>query len=244
MPAGAGGRRAGFIGAASGAARCLFPEHGACAAGREGSTPEDTYLPVSIERVRVYADVPHRERLLVLAERSSCDARAGSFRVNLRLLSEEGQVIADVTAMEAQRVARHDAAETRSSLYTLRWVAEAAVREPSGIPRLRQENWIVFADGSGVGDTLAEALIFGGGVCTLVRPGKEFAQTGAREYAIRPEVRDDLDELLRQSGTPTAVVHLWSLRGESPQNADAGTASRPGGGQRVCSLDRAGGDGG
>lgn len=191
----------------------------------EGFEAEDTYLPVSIARVQVYGDVPKDERLWVVAERSSCDAKAGSFGVNLRLLNEAGELIAAITEMEVQRVARRDLAEVRSSLYRLRWIAEAAVQEPAGIPRLRQENWIVFADECGVGDTLAEALTFGGGTCTLVRPGNAFAQTGEREYTVRPQGRVDLDELLqavtRHSGAPTAVVHLWSLRGESPEDADA-----------------------
>jgi NADPH:quinone reductase-like Zn-dependent oxidoreductase len=193
----------------------------------EGFDAEDTYLPVSIARVRVYGEVPRGERLLAVAELANCDAKAGSFRVNVRLLSEAGGLIATITEMEVQRVAERELTESRSSLYTLCWVAEAAMREPAGIPRLREEKWIVFADGCGVGKAVEEALLFGGGSCTLVRPGDVFAQTGEREYTVRPQVRADLDELLRvvarKAGTPTAVVHLWSLRKGSPETADART---------------------
>ncbi len=187
----------------------------------------DTYLPVSIRRVQVYGDVPGETALITVAELASCDAKTGTFRVNLRLLSEAGEVIAEIAEMEVQRVARQNRAAAGTSLYTLRWVEEAAGREPVGIPRLRQEKWLVFADGCGVGDAVAEALTFGGGTCTLVRPGKAFAQTGEREYTVRPEVRADLDELLgivtRQKGAPTAVVHLWSVQGARREESDAAT---------------------
>lgn len=189
----------------------------------EGFDAEDTYLPVSIERVEVVGAVPVHEPLFVAAERAGCDRKAGSFRVHLRLVNESGVVIAVVTAMEVQKVAQREGA--RSSLYTLRWVAEPGVREPAGIPQLRQENWIVFADERGVADAMAEALTFGGGTCTLVRPGAAFERTAERAYTVRPQVRADLDALLeavvRESGTPTAVVHLWSVRGESPADAAA-----------------------
>ncbi|MGA8529306.1 MAG: type I polyketide synthase, partial [Acidobacteriaceae bacterium] len=155
----------------------------------DGFHAGDTYLPVSIQRVQVYRDVQSGERLVAAAELASRDGRTGSFRVNLRLLSEAGEVIAEITEMEAQRVAQQEGAEPRSWLYPVRWVAEPPLREPSGLPRLREESWIVFADGCGVGDAIAEMLTLGGGTCTRVRPGKAFTQTGEHEYTVRPEVR-------------------------------------------------------
>jgi acyl transferase domain-containing protein/NAD(P)-dependent dehydrogenase (short-subunit alcohol dehydrogenase family) len=196
----------------------------------------DTYLPVSIKRIRVYADLLKEDRLYAAAELAKSDAIAGSFSVNLRLLNESGAVLAEVLEMEAQRVAHLDALASSSSLYTVRWVATPQLREPAMIPNLKQENWIVFADSCGLAETIREMVEFGGGSCALVRPGDCFAELAARQYTVRPDSREDLDELLAsvvREKEPTAVVHSWSVRAELPEAADG---HLPVGGQAFGSM--------
>jgi acyl transferase domain-containing protein/NADPH:quinone reductase-like Zn-dependent oxidoreductase/NADP-dependent 3-hydroxy acid dehydrogenase YdfG len=191
---------------------------------RDGFESGDTYLPVSIGRVQVHADLLTEDRLYAAAELAKCDAATGSFSVNLRLLNERGIVLAEVAEMKVQRVAHQDALGPLSSLYTLRWVAEPPVREPAVLPNLRPENWIIFADSCGVAENIREMLAFGGGSCTLVRPGESFLQVAEKEYTVRPDSRRDLDELLtevaQKNGPPTAMVHLWAVRDGAPEDAD------------------------
>ncbi len=143
---------------------------------REGFENGDTYLPVSIKRIQVYADLSQQERLYSAAELAASDIAAGSFSVNLRLMNESGDVLAEVTEMEAQRVAHQDAADSSSSLYSVRWVAEPHLREPAKIPNLARENWVIFADSCGLAETIRKMVEFGGGSCSVVRPGKAFEE--------------------------------------------------------------------
>jgi acyl transferase domain-containing protein/NADPH:quinone reductase-like Zn-dependent oxidoreductase/NADP-dependent 3-hydroxy acid dehydrogenase YdfG len=184
----------------------------------------DTYLPVSIRQFEVYRELPKDERLFAVAELAGSDPETSTFRANLRLVSERGEVIAEATEMGAQRVARQDLPTSRSCLYTLRWVAEPTVREPAAMTKLQHENWIVFANSCGVADAMCGVLESAGGTCTVVRPGNCFARLADREYQVRPDSHAELDglvkEIARTTGKPTAVVHLWSVRDALPEGED------------------------
>ncbi len=193
----------------------------------DGFDVADTYLPVSIRELRLYAELPKGERLLVTAELSGCDREAGSFRANLCLLSERGTMIAEIIDMAAQRVARLDSSESRSSMYTIGWTAQPSLPQPDASPKMQQENWVVFADACGVADAICEALSLAGGSYSIVRPGNDFSQISKNEYRIRPDSRAQLEQLFteitRTAGAPTSVVHLWSIR-ELPQEGESGTS--------------------
>ncbi|ASO20820.1 hybrid polyketide synthase/nonribosomal peptide synthetase FtdB [Actinoalloteichus hoggarensis] len=78
-------------------------------------------------------------------------------------------------------------------------------------------DWLVFADGGGVADALAELVTARGGRCHLVRPGDEYALApDRRESVVHPGSREDLARLfheLRDGGVPSfgTIVHLWNL---------------------------------
>ena len=75
-------------------------------------------------------------------------------------------------------------------------------------------HWILFVDGQGVGERLAEVLSEGGTPVTVVVPGEEFVSTGAHRYQVNPTRAEDFERLWRAvadaGGTPKAV-HLWNL---------------------------------
>ena len=74
--------------------------------------------------------------------------------------------------------------------------------------------WLVFADGTGLGEDLAAQLGAKGEICTLVFPGDAFQRISEDVYVINPARAEDAHRLLAEtSGSEfwRGVVHLWSL---------------------------------
>jgi len=76
-------------------------------------------------------------------------------------------------------------------------------------------NWLIFADGHGIGAALAERLTAAGHEVALVRPGAAFSQQELRRYQIAPDNPDDyrrlLSELDSQALFPQRILHLWAV---------------------------------
>ncbi|MFJ2894909.1 amino acid adenylation domain-containing protein [Streptomyces sp. NPDC087218] len=80
-------------------------------------------------------------------------------------------------------------------------------------------DWLVFADGRGVGDALSALLTERGERCRLVRPGDAYRKgDDGREFTVAPDSAADLERLLtdladgEEGTTPVGtVVHLWNL---------------------------------
>ncbi|HEV7587201.1 MAG TPA: beta-ketoacyl synthase N-terminal-like domain-containing protein [Longimicrobium sp.] len=108
-------------------------------------------------------------------------------------------------------------------LYLPAWKRVPAVR-PAADDGAR---WIVFHDGTALGDGVVTELRAHGRDAVVVRPGERFAKTGEGEYTLRPDTRHDYDNLVaaltsvaetagsgdgqaRVAG-PLSAIHLWAL---------------------------------
>jgi phthiocerol/phenolphthiocerol synthesis type-I polyketide synthase E len=86
--------------------------------------------------------------------------------------------------------------------------------QPEAVSKPR--SWLLFLDGLGVGERLAERLAFQGLAVDTVLPGSRLARLGARAWTIdpRPEsFRGLVAELCAEGRPPQAVVHLRGLGG-------------------------------
>ncbi|MBR8641366.1 SDR family NAD(P)-dependent oxidoreductase [Streptomyces tuirus] len=91
-------------------------------------------------------------------------------------------------------------------------VWEQAPAEEGGTPA---GPFLVYADGTGIGQRLVEKLAAVGPTVT-VTTGAEYARTGPTSFAIRPGERGDQQRLfadLPEHLRPRTVVHLWSVTG-------------------------------
>ncbi len=74
--------------------------------------------------------------------------------------------------------------------------------------------WLVFADGQGPGDSLADALAARGEPVVRVRRGTSFSRVDDRQYTVHPGRAEDYRALLNgiaASGfVPRSILHLWS----------------------------------
>ncbi|MFO7679635.1 MAG: SDR family NAD(P)-dependent oxidoreductase, partial [Chloroflexota bacterium] len=76
-------------------------------------------------------------------------------------------------------------------------------------------NWLIFADGYGLGQALGDRLTADGHDVVLVDPGAAFAQPEMRRYQIAPDNPDHyrqlLSELHSQELFPQRILHLWTV---------------------------------
>src|SRR6266568_167596 len=83
------------------------------------------------------------------------------------------------------------------------------------IVSLGQERWLVFLDETGLGSEIAKQLRTAGRAVLVVAAGETYERRHNDSYLIRPGVRGDYDEMLKDmvksEHRPTQVLHLWSI---------------------------------
>ena len=88
-------------------------------------------------------------------------------------------------------------------------------------PPVGQACWLLFLDETGVGSEISKQLKKAGHEVLEVVTGNKYKRKHNSSYAIRPGVRDDYDELLKDIvknvHPPTRILHLWPVT-----NATAG----------------------
>ncbi len=98
-------------------------------------------------------------------------------------------------------------------VYELKW--KRAAKNESQSPQQSNGTWLVFADKSGVGTTLATLLRQRGHHCTLVQPGGEFAQMEPAHYRIDPTNGDDyrrlFEQLFKSGQACQGIFNLFTL---------------------------------
>jgi acyl transferase domain-containing protein len=85
-----------------------------------------------------------------------------------------------------------------------------------------EKSWLVFKDGSGVGDALLSRLRALGARCRVVSRGERFEFDGQDAFTLRPGALDDWKELLAACADsfPERVVYLWNLDDEAGMEAN------------------------
>jgi len=92
-------------------------------------------------------------------------------------------------------------------------------------PPVEPAEWLVLADGAGIGGRLAGRLESLGHTVVVAEAGDRFARVGDRGYTVRPGSAEDLAALratLHAEGTrPRGIVHLWGIDPEGAAGAHA-----------------------
>ena len=91
-------------------------------------------------------------------------------------------------------------------LYEVEWQPKPS-QPGSHLP----QNWLVFAEGQGIGQQLAQHLQTQGDRCTLVYPGKDYEQVDAQTFKLNPAQPEHFQQLLSAVPDCQGIVHLWSL---------------------------------
>jgi hypothetical protein len=231
----------------------------------------ETYVPVGLGRVRVLGRATDcRAAWCHAAVRAG--ARASSLEADVLLFDESGRAVLELGGVRLQRLSgdllRHNS-EGRGRegatagaahegvadwLYELRW--RLAETKDDGAGRgealTAPGAWVIFADGRGVGDAVADGLRARGSRCVVVRKGEGYGRGGDGEYLINPARVEDYERLFNEAFAPsrparTGLLHLWSMDDGAEPADDFAAQGRADGCQSILylvqALDRVGGAG-
>jgi acyl transferase domain-containing protein/NADPH:quinone reductase-like Zn-dependent oxidoreductase/NADP-dependent 3-hydroxy acid dehydrogenase YdfG len=191
--------------------------------GVDAMAEDEVLLPVNIERIRIWREVPttfwsHSSL------RATSDSEARTFTLDLQVYDPEGSVLGEIAGLQFKCVKREALNRTLAAgapdwLFEILWreTPPAGKATPEDTDPLSQAgSWLILEDEQGVGASMQKLLTSTGQRCILVRPGPSFVRQGDDEFSLNPANRGDFEHLLREAKITAAkplrgVLHLWTL---------------------------------
>ena len=102
----------------------------------------------------------------------------------------------------------------KDCFYEIEWQLKKLKQSELKIVDREQYNWLIFADDSGLGSTLANLLEESGQKCVLVYAGKTYKNFDKHKRQISPTKLVDYQRLLQEISCER-IVYLWSLDSNS-----------------------------
>lgn len=211
------------------------------AAAVDQGEKEGTFVPVKIDRVRVYRR-PAPEVLCRSRVRTGADSARSAITADIELFTPDGEIIAAVEGLCLRRVSRAMIArrihkDVGEWMYEVQWQAKQRTAPAWAGQPDQPGTWLILADAQGVGAKLAEKLRLHEQRCVLVAAGDTFQRVADDQYCVRPTEPEDMRRLLAEClgdefPACRGVVHLWSLDGAQAQ--PAGAESLLDGEAKVC----------
>lgn len=189
----------------------------------------DIYLPIAIERLKVYHTAPHQ--LWTEVEISKPTANPQTLTGEIRLLNEQGIVVAEVEGLILFRTSPQALVKTIEPdidhwLYQIHWQPQVAAPQiklrkngemgeggdggTEGLGDFKNEksssesatppgNWLLFAPSREIGQDLVESLNQQGQQSILVTPGANYQQLSPQHYQVNPIDGSDFLRLCQES---------------------------------------------
>jgi acyl transferase domain-containing protein/NADPH:quinone reductase-like Zn-dependent oxidoreductase/acyl carrier protein len=183
---------------------------------------EHAYLPVRIERFRLYRSSVLPRWSHVQLRPSTAEADAAKLLADVRLIDAAGNLISEASGLELQRVPtvllrRMFKQDLANWLYQVDWKASelpsgAEAPASGGAPG----KWLLFAKGSPLIQSLRARLEAAGDACEIIEPGEKYerAKPGG-SWSVEPGTLFDFQQLMHEIGGRSqkikGVVYLWGL---------------------------------
>jgi acyl transferase domain-containing protein/NADPH:quinone reductase-like Zn-dependent oxidoreductase/acyl carrier protein len=179
------------------------------------SSDDETYLPVNLERFRIYGQAD--ARVWGHVQMRAGDEIPGQLLAgDIWLLDESGRIVAEAEGLFLKRASREALrrglrGDRSDWLYQLQWQPRESL---PALAAVEESAWLIFADQGGVGARMAAALSEQKAQVLLVHRGTGGAQVdGEHVDPMRPEEFAQLWTRISKSEPHQAwsLVHLWSL---------------------------------
>jgi acyl transferase domain-containing protein/acyl carrier protein len=189
---------------------------------------ENPFLPIAIDSVELYRTVQddHLRSLAKLSELP--EAGHNILKGDFEFFSDAAELVARVKGLTLRRVQRSAAISgfgsvEKSLAYELTWKPVSPSRRLSLDKAVREKDWLIFADQTGVGETLARIIHRLGGKASLVYDGPERRQREDGNWDVRlGEAKDYLNLFRGRSEMLNSrelnIVHCWNLDLEGDVN--------------------------
>ena len=187
-----------------------------------GESASHVYLPLSMDSIRFYAR-PGKSLWCHVQVRLESVETGTMLVVDVQVLDENGQAIAEVNGLHMRRAPREALIpqarqKVRDWFYEMSW--ERRAREiisgnSASLSSVKDESWLIFCDRSCTGSRLAGRLQAQGEQCVLVFAGQgnEMEEPGC--YCIDPSNAVEFQRLLEEhfSGKHSCrgILHMWGL---------------------------------
>ena len=179
-----------------------------------------TYIPTRIGKIRILS----RPNTHLWCRARILDDNASGIIGELRLLDDAGQIVVELEGVHFESLDQGLKENLDDWLYELKW--QPKERVSANIPASSPGSWLIFADSSGVGESLLQILEEKEEKGILVSRGKAYERNDSTHVCIRPDQPEDIRRLFENvadSDQPACrgIVHLWSLDASLPEDASA-----------------------
>lgn len=166
-------------------------------------TGDKTYLPVGVEKLKLY-------RQAISQAWAIAEIPENSLTADIFLVDNQGTVVAE---LEGLRIMVTTTDTLLKSLqpdishwyYQINWQAQAL---SSTNPSTASSKWLVLTEET----QLLETLQHKGHECIRVSPGQTYKQLSLQHYQINPTSEEQFQQLLEENPGITGVVHLWGVQ--------------------------------
>ncbi|BAY78558.1 beta-ketoacyl synthase [Nostoc linckia NIES-25] len=195
---------------------------------------DETSVPFAVESFQIYQRPQNQQLWCHIIQRQSDSSNPDKLVVDIRLFDASGQLIADITGLEAKKVTRKALLQSLEQdvadwFYEIEWQAvekSQSALTPGG-------SWLILTDLEGLGQQLANQLQEQGVDYVLVSAGVSYQKIDQQHYQIDPSLPDHWQKLvsavsqrekageqgagIRGEKLPTIsnIVHLWSYQERS-----------------------------
>ncbi|TDL93266.1 MgcR [Okeania hirsuta] len=178
----------------------------------QSDTDDQTYLPLGIDKLRVY-------RRTISKVWAIGQVQENSLTANIFLVDNQGTVLAKlegfkVMATTADVLLKSMQPDISHWYYKVDWQAQEL---PPTNPSTASSKWLILAE-----DTqLIEALQNKEQECIQVSPGETYKQLSPQHYQINPNNEEEFQQLLAENSGITGVVHFWGVqKSENKENLE------------------------
>ncbi|AEI67808.1 type I polyketide synthase [Corallococcus macrosporus] len=204
-------------------------------------------IPIAIERLRWFKR-PGSSIWVHARAGARASLAEGLASADLRILDEDGAVVAEVEGLLLKQVDRRAfqaafSAATQELLYELAWREQPA---PTARDQVATQagSWLLLVDSEGLAREVQALARQRSWRCVVATPGTGYACVDAGHYRLDPYDAAHFDRLLQDvsadGAAPTAVACLWGMGDRSPEaRSGALTASTVGALHLVKALARA-----
>ncbi len=171
---------------------------------------DQTYLPVSIEKYQLYAQIP--TKVFAVGE-----VAEGSLKAEIKLVDSQGQILAEIIGL---RVMETTVSALLKGLqpdishwyYQINWQAQPLKNST----KKQTEKWLVLAKDTQT--KIVESLEEKGQECIVISPGKTYKKLAPKHYEINSNNSEEFTQILEENPETTGIINLWGL--ESQQNKE------------------------
>ncbi len=169
----------------------------------------DLYLPVAVDGLTLFASPASETEFRAYATQTALD---NQLQGDVYLYNQQGNLLMLAQGLRMQHMDRRGT-ELENRLYEIQWIP---TENKSTSPSIALTDWLVFADESGIGASLASYLTSAGANVSVVYVRDAFTQTD-QTFGVNPLQPADFERVLQTGSNWQGIVYLWALDSTTDQ---------------------------